>query len=354
MRVDDFDFALPQESIALRPVDPRDSAKLLQLDVHGVISDHIVGQLSQILQPGDLLVLNDTKVFPAHLVGERAKREHGGGGTAKISVNLHKRVDDRRWQAFARPAKRLCIGDEIRFSTQLNAIVENKGDGGEVLLHFDQAGAELSEAFQLFGEIPLPPYIGSKRALDERDAADYQTIYADRSGSVAAPTAGLHFTDTMLKQLQDKGVWSCYLTLHVGAGTFLPVNVEDTKAHIMHHEWREISKSSADMINKARSQGRRVIAVGTTSLRSLESAVNEAGEIIAESGETDIFITPGYSFKVVDGLLTNFHLPRSTLFMLVSAFCGLDKMRYAYDHAIDSGYRFYSYGDACLLWRNNN
>jgi S-adenosylmethionine:tRNA ribosyltransferase-isomerase len=283
----------------------------------------------------------------------RAKREHGGGGAANISVNLHKRVDDRCWQAFARPAKRLRIGDEIRFSPQLKAIVENKGDGGEVLLQFNLELNELSQAFQRFGEIPLPPYIGSKRKLDERDVADYQTVYADRSGSVAAPTAGLHFTDAMLKQLQSKGILSCYLTLHVGAGTFLPVNVDDTKAHIMHHEWREISQSSADMINSARAEGRRIIAVGTTSLRSLESAANESGEVIAQSGETDIFITPGYSFKVVDGLLTNFHLPRSTLFMLVSAFCGLEKMHYAYDHAIDSGYRFYSYGDACLLWRNN-
>ncbi|MBL4616193.1 MAG: S-adenosylmethionine:tRNA ribosyltransferase-isomerase, partial [Robiginitomaculum sp.] len=206
MRVDDFDFALPQESIALRPADPRDSAKLLQLDGDGVIRDHIIAQLSQILQPGDLLVLNDTKVFPAHLIGERTKRQHGGGGAANISVNLHKRIDDCRWQAFARPAKRLRIGDEILFSPQLNAIVANKGDGGEVLLQFNMAATELSEAFQQFGEIPLPPYIGSKRAVDDRDASDYQTIYADRSGSVAAPTAGLHFTDTMIDQLQSKGI----------------------------------------------------------------------------------------------------------------------------------------------------
>jgi len=353
MRVDDFDFDLPEGCIALRPAVPRNSARMLQLAADGRLSDHIVGELGKFLRPGDVLVLNDTKVFAAHLSGTRPARAVGGGGPANVSINLHKYIDQQSWAAFARPAKRLRVGDEISFSDQLQAMVTEKSSDGQVELQFNLKGDELSRHFQQSGQMPLPPYIGSKRAVDERDEADYQTVFADDPGSVAAPTAGLHFTKPMLNSLANNGIELCYVTLHVGAGTFLPVKVDDTDHHEMHSEWREISQSTANIINRAKREGRRVIAVGTTSLRSLESAVAADGEVIAGCGDTDIFITPGYQFQVVDGLLTNFHLPKSTLFMLVSAFCSLDFMQKTYAHAINSGYRFYSYGDACLLWRNH-
>ena len=352
MRVDDFDFFLPEDRIALRPAVPRNSARMLQVDSNGELGDHIVGDLGKFLVPGDVLVLNNTKVFAAHLHGVRPARSVGGGGPAQVSINLHKCLDEQTWLAFARPAKRLRVDDELSFGGSLQARVVHKGMDGQVQLRFNASGAQLDKLFHQAGEVPLPPYIGSKRSVDARDLSDYQTVYADESGSVAAPTAGLHFTNAMLKDLESKGIEICYITLHVGAGTFLPVKVDDTDQHQMHAEWREIPPQSASTINQAREAGRRIIAVGTTSLRSLESAVSADGEVVAGQGDTDIFITPGHDFKVIDGLLTNFHLPKSTLFMLVSAFCGLGTMRKAYEHAINSGYRFYSYGDACLLWRS--
>ncbi len=351
MRVDAFDFDLPQACIALRPVVPRDAARMLGVCAPENISDHLVGDLADQLHAGDVLVLNDTKVFPAHLVGQRPARAHGGGGPARISVNLHQRVDAQSWQAFARPARRLRIGDHIQFSDAVSARVQDKGAGGEVVLQFTWGQGDLTDAFGRIGQMPLPPYIGSQRSIDAQDARDYQTIFADEAGSVAAPTAGLHFTDQMFEKLAARGIIVCFLTLHVGAGTFLPVKVDETDDHVMHFEWREIPKETADIINLAKAEGRRVIAVGTTSMRSLESAVDQNGLVVSTNGSTDIFITPGYTFQVVDGLLTNFHLPKSTLFMLVSAFCGLSVMQKAYAHAISTGYRFYSYGDACLLWR---
>ncbi len=350
MRVDDFDFPLPEASIALRPAVPRDSAKLLQIAPSSVISDHIARDLPDLLRAGDVLVLNDTRVFPAHLTGQRPARAVGGGGPANISINLHKQVDTRTWAAFARPARRVRVGDVIHFGKMIEAQVSQRGEGGETQLVFNLDGADLLAAFSQVGSMPLPPYISSKRQADARDEADYQTIFAKDSGSVAAPTAGLHFTPDLLSALGQKGVQVCYLTLHVGAGTFLPVKATDTKDHVMHGEWREISQKTAKLINQAKAEGRRVVAVGTTAMRSLESAAVAPGQVAACAGETDIFITPGYEFQVVDGLLTNFHLPKSTLFMLVSALCGLPEMQAAYAHAIRNEYRFYSYGDACLLW----
>ncbi|PHR57757.1 MAG: tRNA preQ1(34) S-adenosylmethionine ribosyltransferase-isomerase QueA [Robiginitomaculum sp.] len=350
MRVDDFDFPLPEASIALRPAVPRDSSKLLQVASDGAISDHIARDLPDLLRAGDVLVLNDTRVFPAHLIGQRPAREMGGGGPASISFNLHKQVDARTWAAFARPARRVRVGDIIHFSKSLEAQVSQRGEGGETRLVFNLDGTDLLAAFGQIGAMPLPPYIGSKRQADARDEADYQTIFAKDSGSVAAPTAGLHFTHDLLSALGEIGVQVCHLTLHVGAGTFLPVKATDTQDHVMHGEWREIPEQTAKLINQAKAEGRRVIAVGTTALRSLESAALALGQVVACAGETDIFITPGYEFQIVDGLLTNFHLPKSTLFMLVSALCGLPEMQVAYAHAIRNEYRFYSYGDACLLW----
>jgi len=351
MRVDDFDFTLPEASIALRPAQPRDAAKLLQVQSIGVLSDHIIRELPDLLRAGDVLVLNDTKVFPAQLTATRPARAQGGGGPARVLLNLHKRMGPDIWKAFARPAKRLRVGDVIEFSSEFSAKILEKTNEGEVVLRFNRSDPELAAAFEQIGEVPLPPYIGSKRRADAQDAVDYQTIFADQTGSVAAPTAGLHFTDAMFAALRAKGVEICFVTLHVGAGTFLPVKAELTADHVMHAEWREIPDNTARMINLAKQEGRRVIAVGTTSLRSLESAADPVGQICAGQGDTDIFITPGYTFQVIDGLLTNFHLPKSTLFMLVSALCGLPQMQSAYTHAIEDGYRFYSYGDACLLWR---
>ncbi len=354
MRVDDFDFELPPESIALRPAEHREKARLLVVR-SGVseFEDRHIADLPNLLQPGDVVVVNDTKVIPARLTGFRAR----GAARAKIDVTLHKRVSADQWLAFVRPAKKLEIGEIIHFTSKqvndqsLNARVESKGDGGEVLLRFSVAGAELDALIAHYGEMPLPPYIAAKRAEDEQDKKDYQTIFADRSGAVAAPTAGLHFTSSLIEQLRAGGIDLVRVTLHVGAGTFLPVKVEDTRDHKMHAEWGEISSKTADRLNRARQEGRRIVAIGTTSLRLLESAVKPDGSFVAWSGDTSIFITPGYRFKAVDVLLTNFHLPRSTLVMLVSAFSGLDRIMKAYRHAIETGYRFYSYGDACLLFR---
>ncbi|MBO0662935.1 tRNA preQ1(34) S-adenosylmethionine ribosyltransferase-isomerase QueA [Jiella sp. MQZ9-1] len=361
MRVDLFDFELPEERIALRPAVPREAARLLHVGEAGRLADHRIRDLPALLAPGDMLVFNDTKVIPARLSGTRKRTGvTTGDGVARIEATLHMRVAPGQWRAFLRPAKRVKVGDRIIFAANgdetpqalsLTAMVEDRGEGGEALLHFDLEGPSLDAAIATVGHIPLPPYIASKRAEDEADRRDYQTIFARESGAVAAPTAGLHFTPALLEALRSAGVDVAFLTLHVGAGTFLPVKADDTDAHRMHSEIGHIDATTADRLNAARQNGGRIVAVGTTSLRLLESAAEEDGKIRPFAGATDIFITPGYRFKAVDRLLTNFHLPRSTLFMLVSAFAGLDAMRAAYAHAIDTGYRFYSYGDACLLDR---
>ena len=349
MRVSDFDFELPPERIALRPVSPRDAAKHLVVRADG-LEDRIVRELPQLLRQGDVLVFNNTKVIPAALSGHRI----GRGGTApRIEALLHMRLDGSRWRAFAKPGKKLQMGDRIRFGAEgrvcllgnLDATVEVKGEAGEITLAFDFHGPVLDEAIQQVGEMPLPPYIAGRRPTDEQDRSDYQTLFADREGAVAAPTAGLHFTPALMKALQEAGISSEFVTLHVGAGTFLPVKAEDTRDHQMHAEWGEVSAETVARLKAARAAGGRIVAVGTTSLRLLESSGLEPF-----SGTTAIFITPGYRFKAVDLLITNFHLPRSTLFMLVSAFAGLERMRAAYAHAIANDYRFYSYGDASLLF----
>ena len=356
MRVDLFDFDLPEERIALRPALPRESARLLHVPAEGALGDRLVGDLPNLLREGDVLVFNDTKVIPARLDGLR--RREGlpdGQGVAQIEATLHLRLDGGRWKAFVRPAKRVAVGDVIQFHASqdvgLSATVEERGEGGEVTLRFDRSGAELDAAIAQVGHLPLPPYIASKRGEDEQDRTDYQTIYARHEGAVAAPTAGLHFTPGLMDALRQKAVQFEYVTLHVGAGTFLPVKADDTSAHRMHHEFGSIDEATAGRLAGAKAEGRRIVAVGTTSLRVLESAA-QGGTIEPYHSTTDIFITPGYRFRAVDVLLTNFHLPRSTLFMLVSAFSGLDRMRDAYRHAIETGYRFYSYGDACLLERS--
>jgi S-adenosylmethionine:tRNA ribosyltransferase-isomerase len=355
MRVDLFDFELPEQAIALRPARPRDSARLLHVRADG-LDDLIVRDAPKLFRPGDLLVFNDTRVIPARLKGVREREEN----RVAIEATLHKRLSPNAWAAFAKPGKRLKEGDRVRFGAEsegacmlgsLDATIAAKGDDGLVTLAFDLAGPDLDAAIASLGEMPLPPYIAGKRAEDEQDRADYQTIYAAKDGAVAAPTAGLHFTEELMARLAEVGVEQARVTLHVGAGTFLPVKADDTAEHKMHAEWREVGPAAADAINRAKAEGRRVIAVGTTALRSLESAADEDGRVRAEAGDTSIFISPGYRFRVVDGLWTNFHLPRSTLFMLVSAFAGLERMHAAYAHAIASSYRFYSYGDASLLWR---
>lgn len=339
MRVELFDFDLPQERIALRPVSPRDAARML-LVAGEALSDHGVMDLPRLLRAGDCLVFNDTRVIPAQLEGVR--------GEARIGATLHKRIDLRRWQAFVRNARRLRIGDAIDFGAGVTATVEDRYPDGSMCLAF--AGDEPVEILlSRAGTMPLPPYIASKRAIDERDAEDYQTMFAARDGAVAAPTASLHFTDRLMDAIRKAGILTETLTLHVGAGTFLPVKAEDTDAHEMHAEWGEISADTAARINAARAAGGRIIAVGTTVLRLLESAADADGRLHPIADETRIFITPGYAFRIVDGLMTNFHLPRSTLFMLVSAMMGLDVMQRAYAHAIATGYRFYSYGDSSLL-----
>lgn len=356
MRVNLFDFELPEDRVALRPAEPRDAARLLVVRNGGQLQDRSVRDLPDLLTPGDLLVFNDTKVIPAQLKGIRQR----GEAVAQVDATLHMRVSPDRWLAFLRPAKRIAAGDRIRFGHggnacflgALDATVVEKGEAGEALLAFDMSGAMLDEALHAVGHMPLPPYIASKRPDDERDLVDYQTVYAREEGAVAAPTAGLHFTSDLFAALERRGVQKCFVTLHVGAGTFLPVKADDTKDHRMHAEIGHISQQTADALNAARARKGRIVAVGTTSLRLLESAARDDGTIEPWSGPTDIFITPGYRFRTSDALLTNFHLPRSTLFMLVSAFAGLETMRGAYRHAIDNGYRFYSYGDASLLFRN--
>jgi S-adenosylmethionine:tRNA ribosyltransferase-isomerase len=349
MRVADFDFDLPAERIALRPARPRDSARLLVVEGFE-ISDHQVLELPDLLRPGDVLVFNDTKVIPAQLEGVRGASVDGSRSSprASIGATLHKREGPREWLAFLRNAKRARIGDVIDFGAGVAASVVEKAEDGSALLHFH--GAEPVEVLlERAGRMPLPPYIASKRPADEEDRDDYQTMFAREQGAVAAPTAALHFTPRLLDALDARGIGRETLTLHVGAGTFLPVKAEDTRGHKMHAEWGRIDGVTADRLNETRVSGGRLIAVGTTSLRLLESAAGDDGIIRPFEGDTAIFITPGYRFKAIDGLITNFHLPRSTLFMLVSALMGLDVMKAAYAHAIEAGYRFYSYGDSSLL-----
>ena len=358
MRTDLFDFDLPAERIALRPANPRDAARMLVVEADGGLRDQGVSDLPHWLKPGDQLVVNDTKVIAAQLAGRRI----GRATEPKIDATLIKRVDGSRWQALVRPAKKLVEGDRIRFGNEgkvcllghLDAEVECKGDEGEVTLSFTFHGPALDQAIADLGATPLPPYIASKRTPDEQDTSDYQTMFAANEGAVAAPTAGLHFTPALDAALRARGIGLNQVTLHVGAGTFLPVKAEDTDSHRMHAEWGSLSADTAAALNAARAQGGRIVAVGTTSLRLLESAAREDGTIAPFEGETAIFITPGYRFRAVDILMTNFHLPRSTLFMLVSAFSGREIMQRAYAHAIARGYRFYSYGDACLLFRTQD
>ncbi len=357
MRVDAFDFALAPERIALAPANPRDSARMLVVGPDGALADSHVRDLPNFLIPGDALVVNDTRVIAARLDGVRVR----GEAVASIEATLIERVDDCRWRALVRPAKRLKVGERIRFGetsesiacllAALDAEVEEKEEAGEVLLRFAFAGAALDEAIDRLGAPPLPPYIASRRASSESDRADYQTMFAAKPGAVAAPTAGLHFTPFLVARLAARGVALHRVTLHVGAGTFAPVRVEDTRDHRMHSEWGSIDGATAEALNAVREGGGRAVCVGTTSARLVESAADEDGRLRPFSGRTNIFITPGYRFRVVDALLTNFHLPRSTLFMFVSAFSGLKTMRAAYAHAAEAGYRFYSYGDACLLTR---
>ena len=395
MKTELFDFELPADRIALRPASPRDSARLLVVKpgtagggqphaprtpaeagvqsggekaVQGgswvpafagtsgeVFEDRLISDLPGLLRAGDCLVVNDSKVIAARLNGRRIGR---GSAEPAIEATLHKRIDGSHWRAFVKPAKKLEAGDVLRFGTEgkvcflgeLDAQVSQKDEGGEITLSFSFHGPVLDQAIAERGEMPLPPYIASRRAPDEKDRADYQTLFAQEEGSVAAPTAGLHFTETLLMGLRERGISLQKVTLHVGAGTFLPVKADDTAGHTMHAEFGTVSAETADALNAVRAKGGRIVAVGSTALRLLESAIGEDGRLMAFSGETAIFITPGYKFRAVDLMLTNFHLPRSTLFMLVAAFSGLDTMKRAYAHAIATGYRFYSYGDACLLY----
>jgi S-adenosylmethionine:tRNA ribosyltransferase-isomerase len=360
VRVDEFDFELPESLIALRPAEPRDAARLLVVEPvrDGGFGEHAMRDLGDLLRRGDALVFNDTKVIPARLTGRRI----GRGETApRIEVTLHQRVDGHTWKAFARPARKLAEGDRIGFGDDASACllsglvarVAGKGEGGELVLAFDLTGAVLDEAIAAHGAMPLPPYIASRRAPDARDRIDYQTVYARAEGAVAAPTAGLHFTPRLLADLERRGISRHHVTLHVGAGTFLPVKVRDTSDHRMHGEWGLLDASTAAALNAVRDRGGRIVAVGTTSLRLLESAVDDTGRLAPFEGMTDIFITPGRPIVSADMLLTNFHLPRSTLFMLVCAFAGTDRMKRAYAHAIERRFRFYSYGDACLLTRDD-
>ena len=357
MRTDLFDFELPPERIALRPAEPRDNARLLVVRPAGVpeLDDRTVADLPALLAPGDQVVVNDTKVIAASLTGRRVSRT----GEPKIEATLIKRIDGSRWRALAKPARKLAVGDIVRFGdegkvcflNELDATIEEKGEGGEITLSFAFHGPVLDQAIAERGEMPLPPYIASRRPPDAQDRTDYQTLFAHEEGAVAAPTAGLHFTPSLLEALRARGIGLHTVTLHVGAGTCLPVKAEDTSGHTMHAEWGCVSANVAQALNAARRNGGRVVAVGSTSLRLLETAAADDGTLRPFAGETAIFITPGYRFRAVDILMTNFHLPRSTLFMLVSAFCGLDVMKRAYTRAIARGYRFYSYGDASLLFR---
>lgn len=356
MQLADFDFDLPEDRIALRPASPRDSARLLVVEPGRALQDLQVRDLPGQLRAGDILVLNDTRVIPARLKGVRTRDD----SRVAVEATLHKRLSPSAWTAFMRPGKRLALGDRVSFGETddracflgaLDATVKAKGEGGEVTLAFDLAGPDLDAAIAERGAMPLPPYIAAKRAEDAQDRADYQTVYAEEDGSVAAPTAGLHFTPELFARLEAAGVGTAFVTLHVGAGTFLPVKTEDLSEHRMHAEWGEVDAATADRLNAARAAGGRIVCVGTTSLRLLESATGEDGVVRPFMDETAIFITPGYRFRAADGLMTNFHLPKSTLFMLVSALAGLETMRAAYAHAIATGYRFYSYGDSSLLWR---
>jgi S-adenosylmethionine:tRNA ribosyltransferase-isomerase len=356
MRTDLFEFDLPKDVIALRPAVPRDSSRLLVVRPDSGFTDSRLADLPELLRPSDQMVVNDTKVMPASLQGRRLGRDNA---ELRIEAMLHRRIDGARWSAFVKPARKLKVGDVIRFGdegkvcflNQLDATVETKGEGGEVTLAFAIHSAWLDQAIAERGVMPLPPYIAARRPADAQDLADYQTMFAREEGSVAAPTAGLHFTPSLITRLQARGVGLHHVTLHVGAGTFLPVKVDDTAEHRMHPESALLTAQTADALQRAREAGCRLLAVGTTSLRLLESAADENGRLRPFRGETSLFITPGYRFQVVDLLLTNFHLPRSTLFMLVCAFAGLDLMKQAYAHALAAGYRFYSYGDACLLTR---
>ena len=357
MKTDLFDFELPPDRIALRPATPRDTARLLVVQPGGApeLQDRTILDLPDLLQPGDCLVVNDSRVIAARLSGRRIGRSDS---EPAIEITLHKRLDGSRWRAFAKPAKKLAVGDVLRFGTegkvcflgQLDAQVSEKDEGGEIALSFAFHGPILDQAIAERGDMPLPPYIASRREPDDKDRTDYQTFFAREEGSVAAPTAGLHFTEGLVKLLADRGIGLQTVTLHVGAGTFLPVKADDTAGHKMHAEFGTVSAETAATLNDVRSRGGRIVAVGSTALRLLESAVGKDGRLEAFSGETSIFITPGYQFRAIDLLLTNFHLPRSTLFMLVAAFSRLDTMKRAYAHAVRSGYRFYSYGDACLLY----
>jgi S-adenosylmethionine:tRNA ribosyltransferase-isomerase len=359
MRVDLFDFDLPEASIALRPANPRHDARMLVVPALGeLLEDRQIRDLPHFLNPGDALVVNDARVIRARLHGFRIRL----GVRAQIEATLIEQRSPNSWQAMARPAKKLSIGDQVifspppgdsqRFASALEAKVEARGENGEVTLAFDRSGRELDLAIEAYGRLPLPPYIESRRPADFRDDADYQTLFATNAGAVAAPTAGLHFTPELLRALAAAQVSLHRLTLQVGAGTFLPVRAQDTRDHVMHAEYCALSDETATALNETRARGGRIIAVGTTALRCLESAAGPDGTLEAFQGKTDIFITPGYRFRVVDVLVTNFHLPRSTLFMLVCAFGGLDRLKAAYAHAVQSGYRFYSYGDATLLFRS--
>jgi S-adenosylmethionine:tRNA ribosyltransferase-isomerase len=356
MRVDQFDFDLPGGSIALRPASPRDGARMLVVRSNGTLIDSIVRDLPHWLEPGDALVVNDTRVIPAKLTGVRER----SGRLARVEATLHKREGADRWRAFVRGQKKLSIGDRIRFGAPasqnacalagLDAEVREKQEGGEVLLAFELFGPALDEAIELLGRPPLPPYIASRRQDDAADRDDYQTMFATHPGAVAAPTAGLHFTPSLLGALRSRGIELCRVTLHVGAGTFLPMKEADTAAHVMHAETAILEETVAERLNAVRRRGGRIVAVGSTTLRVLESAADVGGTIRPMAEETALFITPGYRFRAVDVLMTNFHLPRSTLLVLVAAFSGLMAIRSAYTHAIAGGYRFYSYGDACLLF----
>ncbi|NBB17214.1 tRNA preQ1(34) S-adenosylmethionine ribosyltransferase-isomerase QueA [Caulobacter sp. SLTY] len=356
MLVSDFDFDLPEDRIALRPANPREAARLLVVRPDEGLEDATVGDLPGLLRAGDALVFNDTRVIPARLFGVRRREET----EVRVEAILHRRLAPDRWTAFARPGKRLKVGDIIQFGQRedraceasgLTATVAEKGEGGELTLAFDLYGVDLDLAVAAVGEMPLPPYIAAKRAEDEQDRTDYQTVYAREDGSVAAPTAGLHFTPALLEAIAARGVSNHFVTLHVGAGTFLPVKTDVVAEHRMHAEFGVVSAETATALNAVRAAGGRIVCVGTTSLRLLESATTEAGFIQPFADDTAIFITPGYRFRAADALMTNFHLPRSTLFMLVSAFAGFETMKAAYAHAIATGYRFYSYGDSSLLMR---
>ncbi len=354
MRVSDFDFDLPEHLIALRPVVPREDARLLVIHPGGRLEDRRIADLPGLLKSGDTLVCNDTRVIPAAFSGKRqARTGMGADGSAqdvRVGVNLHRRAGAGEWLAFIKGAKKLVAGDRLTLNDALVCTVAEKHGDGEALLRFDLSGAALDAAIAAHGTIPLPPYIASKRTPDAQDRGDYQTVFAEHDGSVAAPTAGLHFTPDLLGRLEGAGIGCETVTLHVGAGTFLPVKADDTNDHVMHAERGFVEAGQAARLNAARAAGRRIVPVGTTSLRLLESAADPFGTLRPFAGETDIFITPGYEFRFTDALVTNFHLPRSTLFMLVSALAGVEVMRAAYAHAIAKAYRFYSYGDACLIF----